>query len=374
MTAPSSSPPPLNLPDLPPYPGLPLERVQLCATREAVEAALPRLLAADALGFDTESKPTFRKGEESTGPHLLQLAEADQAWLFPLAGPAGRELAPLLQPLLEAEHVLKVGFDLKSDEKRLAAKFGIRIAGVVDLAVALRGLHRHDLGAKTAVAQFFGQALRKSKKISTTNWARLPYTPAQMLYAANDAQVALAVYREWLRRKAAMAQRPGIALIGMPGAGKSTVGRWLAKRLGWALVDTDRLIEERAGRKLQQIIDDEGVARLLELENQVLYSLPPEAAIFSTGGSAVYCSDGMTHLGTIAAVIHLHCELPELVKRIRDPAARGIVMAPGQTLESLYEERNALYRKYADLRIDASRSPATVGEAIIRQTQDRSTE
>lgn len=356
-----------NLVQLPPYPGLALERVHLCATREAIEAVLPRLRAADALGFDTESKPTFRKGEESTGPHLLQLADDEDAWLFPLAGPAGQELAPLLQPLLEAEHVLKVGFDLKSDLKRLSAKFGIQTAGVVDLAHALRGLHRHDLGAKTAVAHFFGQALRKSKKISTTNWARLPYTPAQMLYAANDAQVALVVYREWLRRKVAMSQRPGIALIGMPGAGKSTVGRWLAKRLGWAFVDTDRLIEEKAGRTLQQIIDNEGVARMLELENQVLCALPPEAAVFSTGGSAVYCAEGMAHLGTVAAVIHLHCDLPELVKRIRDPAARGIVMAPGQTLDSLYAERETLYRRYADLRIDASRSPATVGEAILRQ-------
>lgn len=355
-----------TVPELPPYPGLRLERVRLCTTRDAVEAALPDLLKADVLGFDTESKPTFRKGEESTGPHLLQLADDRQAWLIPLAGATGRELAPLLKSLLEAEHVLKVGFGLKDDVKRLAGKFGIEMQGVVDLSLALRGIQRHDFGAKTAVAHFFGQALKKSKKVSTTNWARLPYTPAQMLYAADDAQVALRIYREWLRRKAAMAQRPGIALIGMPGAGKSTVGRWLAKRLGWAFVDTDRLIEEKAGRTLQQILDGEGVARLLELEAQVLRDLPSEAAIFSTGGSAVYSAEGMAHLRTVATVIHLHCDLPELLKRIPNQAERGIVMAPGQTLESLYEERSILYRKYADLTIDGSRTPAAVGEAILR--------
>lgn len=354
---------------MPPYAGLRLAQVHLCDTPEAVAAALPLLLSADALGFDTESKPTFRKGEESTGPHLLQLANDEEAWLIPLGGPLGRELAPMLKPLLEAERVLKVGFGLKDDVKRMASKFGIGLQGVVDLSVALRGIQRHDFGAKSAVAYFFGQALKKSKKVSTTNWARLPYSPAQMLYAADDAQVALRIYREWLRRKEAADQRPAIALIGMPGAGKSTVGHWLAKRLGWAFVDTDRLIEERAGRALQEIIDSEGITRLMELESQVLRSLPAEAAVIATGGSAVYSTAGMAHLSAFATVIHLQCDLPELLQRIPNQGQRGIVMTSDQSLETLFAEREPLYRKYAHLTIDGRQAPQAAGEAILQRLQ-----
>jgi len=171
--------------------------VQLVQSRTVAEEVLAILMAADALGFDTESKPTFRKGEESTGPHLVQLSIDDRAWLFPLT--AQFDIS-ILKPLLESPHVLKVGFGLRDDVKRLASKFGIEMQGVVDLSIALRGIQKQDFGAKTSVAYFFGQKLQKSKKISTTNWARLPYSTGQILYAANDAQVPLRVYREWVKR------------------------------------------------------------------------------------------------------------------------------------------------------------------------------
>jgi ribonuclease D len=189
---------PLSTPtaiELPPYPGIRLEDVQLIQSPQAAEAALSVLMTADVLGFDTESKPTFRKGEESTGPHLIQLATDSQAYLFPLI--VQFEIA-ILKPLLESPDILKVGFGLKDDVKRLTAKFGIHMQGVVDLSVALRGIQRQDFGAKTSVAYFFRQKLQKSKRISTTNWANTRYSPAQILYAANDAQVPLLVYREWL--------------------------------------------------------------------------------------------------------------------------------------------------------------------------------
>ncbi|GAB2180361.1 3'-5' exonuclease [Denitratisoma sp. agr-D3] len=184
-------------PELPPYPGLRLEQVQLVEGTAATQA-MAALMDCDVLGFDTESKPTFRKGEESTGPHLLQLAALDRAWLFPLTA---RFDGDLLKPLLESERILKVGFGLKDDLKRLAGKYGIQMRGVVDLSIALRGIQRQDFGARTAVAHFLGQKLQKSKKISTTNWARLPYTPGQILYAANDAHAALAVYLAWQKQK-----------------------------------------------------------------------------------------------------------------------------------------------------------------------------
>jgi ribonuclease D len=183
--------------ELPPYPGIRLEDVHLIQSPQAAGAALSVLMTADVLGFDTESKPTFRKGEESTGPHLIQLATDSQAYLFPLI--VQFEIA-ILKPLLESPDILKVGFGLKDDVKRLTAKFGIHMQGVVDLSVALRGIQRQDFGAKTSVAYFFGQKLQKSKRISTTNWANARYSPAQILYAANDAQVPLLVYREWLNR------------------------------------------------------------------------------------------------------------------------------------------------------------------------------
>ncbi len=173
------------------------------------------LLAADAIGFDTESKPTFVKGESSTGPHLIQLATDDIAYLFQVG--ATPPLAEL-KAILESTTTLKVGFGLSDDVKRLRNKLGIAPAQVLDLSVALRGGQRNDLGAKTAVAKFFGLHLQKSKKISTTNWATSRLTEKQILYAADDAQVALRVYRRWIAdggkvapQKAPRASTPPVA-------------------------------------------------------------------------------------------------------------------------------------------------------------------
>ncbi|MGK5030425.1 3'-5' exonuclease [Janthinobacterium sp. DSP2-3-3] len=180
---------------LPPYQGIALDHVKLVRTSDEARAAMAALLAADAIGFDTESKPTFVKGESSTGPHLIQLATDDIAYLFQVG--ATPPLAEL-KAILESTTTLKVGFGLSDDVKRLRNKLGIVPAQVLDLSVALRGGQRNDLGAKTAVAKFFGLHLQKSKKISTTNWATSRLTEKQILYAADDAQVALRVYRRWI--------------------------------------------------------------------------------------------------------------------------------------------------------------------------------
>ena len=173
--------------DLPLYEGIRLADVILVRSAEQASDALADLLAADALGFDTESKPTFAKGEVSTGPHLIQLATDDKAYLFHLAASPALEG---LRRVLESPQVLKVGFGLKDDLRRLQGKLGIASAHVLDLAVALRQDKRGDVGAKTAVARFFGQRMRKSKKISTTNWSNPRLSEGQLLYAANDAHVA----------------------------------------------------------------------------------------------------------------------------------------------------------------------------------------
>jgi ribonuclease D len=183
---------------LPPYPGIALADVRLVKTAAEAEAARLALLAADAIGFDTESKPTFVKGQSSDGPHLVQLADDRTAWLFPLGADYSAVL-PAIKAVLESAATLKVGFGLSDDMKRVRSKLGIEPVQVADLSVVLRVPgQKHDLGAKSAVAKYFGQALQKSKKISTTNWAASRLSEKQMLYAADDAQVALRIYRHWI--------------------------------------------------------------------------------------------------------------------------------------------------------------------------------
>ncbi|MGI4717729.1 MAG: 3'-5' exonuclease [Janthinobacterium lividum] len=184
---------------LPPYPGLRMADVRMVRTPEGAASALAALSQADVVGFDTESKPTFMKGEVSTGPHLVQLATDDVAYLFQIGSAASAQDAlSVLKPVLESEAILKVGFGLGDDLKRLRAKLGIEARNVLDLATALRRRgERNTLGAKTAVARFFGQRLQKSRRITTTNWALPQLSEKQLLYAADDAHVALRLYRHW---------------------------------------------------------------------------------------------------------------------------------------------------------------------------------
>ena len=179
---------------LPPYDGIKLSEVRMVKSDRDAAEALAALSASDVLGFDTESKPTFLKGEVSTGPHLVQLATDDAAYLFQIgAAPA----VEVLKAVLESDTILKVGFGLSDDIKRLRIKLGIDAANVLDLSTALRKGERNTLGAKTAVARYFGQKLQKSKKITTTNWALPRLSEKQILYAADDAHVALRIYRHW---------------------------------------------------------------------------------------------------------------------------------------------------------------------------------
>jgi ribonuclease D len=181
--------------ELPDYPGITLAQVTLVNTPELAAAAQAALLATDAVGFDTESKPTFLKGEVSTGPHLVQLATDDHCWLFTIA--RGGDHAAL-RAILESPTVLKVGLGLGNDRSALHARLGINLHNVLDLGEKLRGAgHRGTVGAKVAVAHFFGQRLQKSKKTGTSNWASRTLTERQLLYAANDAHVALRLYRAW---------------------------------------------------------------------------------------------------------------------------------------------------------------------------------
>ena len=185
--------------ELPLYAGIALADVVLVNSAETADVARRHLLAADVIGFDTESKPTFRKGEKSTGPHLVQLATDGKVFLYQTGHFA---LFDDLKEVLESMTILKVGFGLGSDNARLQSRLDIGIQHVLDLGNVLReGDRRGALGAKSAVAQVFGMRLQKSKNTTTSNWANAQLTERQMLYAANDAHVALRVYREWMRRK-----------------------------------------------------------------------------------------------------------------------------------------------------------------------------
>jgi ribonuclease D len=180
---------------LPPYDGIQLADVRMVKSGKDAADALAALSAMDVIGFDTESKPTFVKGEVSTGPHLVQLATDETAFLFQIGAESPVEV---LKAVLESPAILKVGFGLQDDVKRLRAKLGIEAANVLDLSTALRKKNeRNTLGAKTAVARYFGQTLQKSKKITTTNWAMPRLSEKQILYAADDAHVALKIYRHW---------------------------------------------------------------------------------------------------------------------------------------------------------------------------------
>ncbi len=143
-----------------------------------------------------------------------------------------------------------------------------------------------------------------------------------------------------------------IILIGMPGAGKSTIGVVLAKRLGYRFVDSDLVIQERTGRLLHQIIEEKGIDGFIQVENEVNESLDMEKTVIATGGSAVYGKEAMVHFKSIGTIIYLKLSCESIAHRLGDLSERGVTVRKGQTLEDLYEERIPFYQRYADIIID----------------------
>lgn len=145
-----------------------------------------------------------------------------------------------------------------------------------------------------------------------------------------------------------------IVLIGMPGAGKSTLGVLLAKELALDFVDTDVLIQLREGKTLQEIINGSDYLNLRRIEGEVLVEADLPNHVIATGGSVVYSEEGMANLKRFGPVVFLNCSADELRRRISNYESRGIAKAPGQSFEDLFEERQALYRKYADITVDCN--------------------
>ena len=145
-----------------------------------------------------------------------------------------------------------------------------------------------------------------------------------------------------------------IILVGMPGAGKSTVGVILAKTLGMNFIDTDIVLQENTGRMLQEIINTEGIDAFLQAEESVIVSLNGENTTIATGGSVVFSEKSMKYLKKQGIIIYLSLSYEEMVRRIRNMTTRGIVLAADQSLLDLYNQRLPLYEKYADRTIDCS--------------------
>lgn len=146
--------------------------------------------------------------------------------------------------------------------------------------------------------------------------------------------------------------KDNVILIGMPGCGKSTIGVLLAKNLAYGFLDSDLVIQEQSGKKLQDMINDMGPKAFSELEDAINSTLLPHRTVIATGGSAVYGTHAMEHFKEIGTVVYLRTSFEEISKRISNFETRGIVVPEGETFRDVYDERVPLYEKYADLIVD----------------------
>jgi shikimate kinase len=169
-----------------------------------------------------------------------------------------------------------------------------------------------------------------------------------------------------------MRSRKNAILIGMPGAGKSTVGVILAKRLGYDFVDTDLLIQRSADKSLQAIINEDGLEAFRQIEEDILQSLDAEQTVIATGGSAIYSYKAITSLKKSGVAVFINTPLQTLQTRIADMANRGMVISPGESFTGLFIERNPLYRKYADFVIeDQNKTVESIADEIAKNFSAR---
>lgn len=148
------------------------------------------------------------------------------------------------------------------------------------------------------------------------------------------------------------AEKANIVLVGMPGAGKSTLGVILARAQRMSFVDTDLLVQERAGRLLQEILDEEGPETFRQIEEDVILSLACSNTVIATGGSVVYSNRAMRHLKAGGTVVYLRIPFGEMERRLSNITTRGVVLLQGETLREMYDERVPLYEQYADITAD----------------------
>jgi ribonuclease D len=174
-----------------PFPGLTLEQIHVPKSRAECQKAVTEIRDAGVTGFDTEAKPTFKAGQQSDGPHVVQFALFDKAFIFQLHRSVCERAA---SELIASEQILKVGFGLKNDRKQILDRLGITLEHVLDLDQIFRKQgYRGQVGIRGAVGALFNQGFKKSKSVTTSNWATPELRPGQLLYAANDAFGALKI-------------------------------------------------------------------------------------------------------------------------------------------------------------------------------------
>ena len=178
---------------MPLFTGINPDNIKVVTDKKEAAAAAAELSKYSCLGFDTESKPCFNKGESSTGPHLIQISSLEKAYLFPTKFP---ETIDAINQILSDPNIKKVGFGLTNDRKILKAKFGIRLENTEELSTKVKRFAgvKENVGARAAVAMFFQQRL--SKGAQTSNWAKFPLQEHQIKYAADDAYAALCVAKK----------------------------------------------------------------------------------------------------------------------------------------------------------------------------------
>ena len=153
-----------------------------------------------------------------------------------------------------------------------------------------------------------------------------------------------------------------VTLIGMPGAGKSTVGVLLAKRLAYSFVDVDIVIQEKEGRLLKDIIAEQGMDGFMEVENRINAELDVRRSVIAPGGSVIFGKEAMEHYKEISQIVYLKLGYREVERRIGNVVDRGVVLKEGQTLRDLYNERVPYYEKYADITVDETGK--TLGKVV----------
>jgi len=192
----------------PVFQNLPMQQIQVINSMEQCHALEQELKSHAVLGFDSESKPTFKVGEVSTGPHLIQLATLDKAYLFQM----NDSIWDFLKPIFASREQIKVGFGLKNDA-HLFRKKGIELNSVIELSKCFKAFGLNNpVGLKNAMALLFQVNFPKSKRISTSNWASKKLSPAQIDYAAADAYAPVLVFEELLRRDLLPREIPNTSL------------------------------------------------------------------------------------------------------------------------------------------------------------------
>ncbi len=175
-----------------PFTGLPLEKIFVVGNPRQAALAAEELMSAGAVGFDTESKPTFHKGQKSEGPHVLQFPTLEKAFIFQSHVEGSEEV---IIGLLKSQALTKIGFGLKGDLQQISDRFNLRPQSIVDLDRSFKQLgYRNAVGAKSAVAILFNRRFPKSKSVTMSNWSLPQLTDSQLLYAANDAYAAIKVF------------------------------------------------------------------------------------------------------------------------------------------------------------------------------------